>query len=111
MSLYLFEEDEKLCLATNNTVYGIDKSSFKRMLQNPKKTSFSVWNKDEPHSSDKYKDYKITLDHYGTYHVKNVTSVIFENEDGNKREIVIPPYEVKYFSDILNLKVAEKEDE
>ena len=111
MSLYLFEEGEKLCLATNNTVYGIDKSAFKRMLQNPKKTSFSVWNKEAAHTSEEYKDYKITLDHYGTYHVKNVTSVIFENEDGNKREIVIPPYEAKHFSEILNLKLVEKEDD
>lgn len=111
MSLYLFEEDNKLCLATNNAVYGIDKSLFKRMLQNPKKVSFSVWNKEHSHSSEAYKEYKISIDHYGTYHVKGATSVVFENEDGHMREIVIPPYEVKHFSKILNIKVIEKEDE
>lgn len=111
MSLFLFEEDGKLCLATNNAVYGIDKSLFKRMLQNPKKVSFSVWNKDEPHSSDKYKDYKITLDHYGTYHVKKATSVVFESEDGFKREIVIPPYEIPHFEKLLSIKILENEEE
>ncbi len=111
MSLYLFEEDEKLCLATNNAVYGIDKTLFKRMLQNPKKVSFSMWNKDEPHTSAEYKDYKINLDHYGTYHVKNATSVVFETEDGFKREIVIPPYEVEHFEKILNIKILENEEE
>lgn len=110
-SLYLFEEENKLCLANNNTVYGIDKSLFKRMLQNPKKVSFSVWNKDVPYGSDELKEYKINRDHYGIFHVKNVTSVIFETEDGFKREIVIPPYEVHHFEKILGIKILEKEDE
>jgi len=111
MSHYLFEEDGKLCLANNNTVYGIDKALFKRMLCDVKKTSFSIWNKDKPHSDEEYKKHKIVLDRYGIYHVKNVCSVQFETADGEKREIVIPPYEIEHFEKLLGLKVKENEDD
>ena len=110
-SYYLFEENEKLCLANNNTVFGIDKSLFKRMVCDVKKTSFSIWNKDKPHSSEEYKKYKISLDHYGIYHVKNTCSVQLQTADGQNREIVIPPYEVPHFEKILGLKVFEDEEE
>lgn len=110
MSFYLFEEDGKLCLANNNTVYGIEKSLFTRMLCDIKKTSFSIWNKDKPHSDENYKKYKIALDHYGIYHVKNVCSVRFETAEGEKREIVIPPYEIAHFEKLLNLSVKENEE-
>lgn len=110
LSLFLFEEDNKLCLATNNTVYGFEKPLFKRMLQNPKKVSFSVWNKEKHHSSEEYRDFKISLDHYGTYHVRNATSLVFENSDGFEREIVIPPYEAHHFEKLLNLKSVENEN-
>ena len=109
-SHYLFEENGMLCLANNNTVYGIDKGLFKRMLCNVKKTSFSIWNKDKPHSAEEYKKYKIVLDHYGIYHVKNACSVQLETADGEKREIVIPPYEIPYFEKILGIKVLEDEE-
>lgn len=111
MSYYLFEENEKLCLANNNTVYGIDKSLFKAMMCDIKKTSFSLWNKDKPHSHEEYKKHKITLDHYGIYHVKNACSVRFETTEGEKREIVIPPYEIPHFEKILGLKVKEDEED
>ena len=111
MSHYLFEENGKLCLANNNTVYGFDKVLFKRMLCDVKKTSFSIWNKDKPHSDEKYKKYKIVLDHYGIYHVKNVCSVQLETTDGEKREIVIPPYEIEHFEKLLGLKVKENEED
>lgn len=109
MSYFLFEEDEKLCLANNNTVFGFDKTMFKRLLCDPKKTSFSLWNKDKPHSSEEYKEHKIALDHYGIYHVKNVCSVRLETKEGDKREIVIPPYEIPHFEKILSLKAKEEE--
>lgn len=110
MSLFLFEEGNMLCLATNNTVYGFDKTLFKRMLQNPKKVSFSIWNKEKRHSSEEYREFRINLDHYGTYHVRNATSLVFENSDGFEREIVIPPYEAHHFEKILNLKPVENEN-
>ena len=110
-SHYLFEENGMLCLANNNTVYGVDKTLFKRMICDVKKTSFSVWNKDKPHSAEEYKKHKIVLDHYGIYHVKNVCSVQFETLDGENREIVIPPYEIPHFEKILGLKILEVEEE
>ena len=109
LSLFLFEEENMLCLATNHTVYGFDKAIFKKMLQNPKKVSFSVWNKEKRHTSEEYREFKVTLDHYGTYHVRNATSLVFENSDGFEREIVIPPYEAHHFEKILGLKAVENE--
>ena len=111
MSLYLFEEENKLCLSNNNTVYGIDKALFKRIVSDPKKTSFSIWNKDEAHNSEAYKNHKITLDHYGIYHLRNACSVQFENSDGQEREIIIPPYEVPHFEKLLDIKLLENEDD
>ena len=110
-SFYLFEEENKLCLANNNAVYGIDKALFKRMVSDPKKTSFTIWNKDKSHASEEYKPHKITLDHYGVYHLRNACSVQFENQDGQAREIVIPPYEIPHFEKILNLKPIDNEDD
>lgn len=111
MSLYLFEEDGILCLANNSTVYGVKKELFERILQEPKKTSFSVWNKDKSHASEEFKEYKIALDHYGVYRMRNVCSIRFKNEDGFSREIVVPPYEICHFEKILGLKVKENEEE
>ncbi|MBO5262436.1 MAG: hypothetical protein J6B45_05260 [Clostridia bacterium] len=111
MSFYLFEEENKLCLANSNAVYGIDKTAFKRIVSDPKKTSFTLWNKDESHISEEYKQYKITLDHYGVYHVRGTCSVQFETQQGQAREIVIPPYELPHFEKILNLKPIDNEDD
>lgn len=111
MSLFLFEEKGRLCLANNTTVYGIEKSLFKRMAKSPKKTSFTLWNKDVSHLREPYKDYKITLDHYGIYQVRGACSLQFVTPDEESFEIVIPPYEIEHFKKILDLKVTTQDED
>ena len=106
----LFEENGLLCLADEEAVYGIDKKLFRRMLTNPKKTGFTLWNKKVSHLKEPYKSFRVTLDHYGVYHVKNVCSVQFTTRDEEKFEIVIPPYEMEHFEKILNLKIRENDE-
>ena len=107
----LFEENELLCLADESSVYGIEKKLFRRMLTDPKRVGFTLWNKKDSHLKEPYKDYKVSLDRYGIYHVKNVCSVQFTTRDEEKFEIVIPPYEMEHFEKILSLKIREKDED
>ena len=109
-SLYLFVEDGKLCLADSGAVFGIDLKLFRRMIIDPKKTSFAPWQKDVSFNKEPYKDYKISLDNYGIYHVRNACSVQF-TKDEERHELIIPPYEIKHFEAILNLKAKEAEED
>ncbi len=110
-SLRLFEEGDLLCLSDEEAVYGIEKKLFRRMLTDPKRVGFTLWNKKDSHLKEPYKSYKVSLDHYGVYHVKNVCSVQFTTHDEEKFEIVIPPYEMEHFKKILSLKIREKDED
>lgn len=106
----LFSEGEFLCLSDEAAVYGIEKKLFRRILTDPKKTGFTLWNKKDSHLKEPYKSYKINLDHYGVYHVKNVCSVQFTTRDEEKFEIVVPPYEVQHFEALLDVKIREMDE-
>ena len=107
----LFEEGNLLCLSDEKAVFGIEKKLFRRMLTDPKKVGFTLWNKKDSHLKEPYKSHRVTLDHYGVYHVKNTCSVQFTTHDEEKFEIVIPPYEMEHFEKILNLKIREKDED
>jgi len=105
MEMYVFEEKGYLCLADLSSVYGIAPiSSFKKIEYITKKSSFSCWNKDEPYNKGKYKEYKISADKYETeFYIKNLCSVQLEL-NGEEYEIIVPPYDIYAFENILGLK-------
>ena len=105
MEMYVFEESGYLTLADHNTVYHIAPiSSFKKIECISGKSSFSFWNKEEPYHKGKYKEYKISTDKYETeYYIRNLCSVQF-NLNGEEYEIIVPPYDIYAFEDILGLK-------
>jgi hypothetical protein len=103
--MYVFEENGNLCLADLSAVYSIAPiSSFKKIEYITKKSSFSYWNKDEAYNKGIYKEYRITADKYETeYYIKNLCSVQFEL-NGEEYEIIVPPYDIYAFENILGLK-------
>ncbi len=103
--MYVFEEKGNLCLADLSAVYSIAPiSSFKKIEYITKKSSFSCWNKDEAYNKGIYKEYRITADKYETeYYIKNLCSVQFEL-NGEEYEIIVPPYDIYAFENILGLK-------
>ncbi len=111
MEMYVFEENGCLCLADLNTVYSIAPiSAFEKIEYIEGKSSFASWNKDESYNKGKYKEYKISTDKYETeFYIKNLCSVQFKL-NGEKFEIIVPPYDIYEFENILGLKAEHLTD-
>ena len=67
------------------------------------------WNKDVAYNKDKYKDYKITMNQYNIYFFKPYY-LIKINDGVEDFEIIVPPYEIEHFNEILNLEIKESND-
>lgn len=101
--LYLFKEEDCLCLADAAIVLKIKLENVKKLVKNPNSEAFAGWNKEVGRSNEKYKPYRIHEDKLGILYVKNTVSVQLEI-DGEEYEIVIPPYELEHFEEITGLR-------
>lgn len=96
LSFWVFKENENLCFASAEGVYGIPLSSITEIALIKKSVSVPQWNKDEPIKSERYKA-TVKANNYGMYFIKRHYSVRF-NRHGEEWEILIPAYDVDIIS-------------
>lgn len=103
--LFLFKENDCLCLADASVVFGIKLEYIKKIVKIPGSVAFAGWNKEESRGSEKYKPYRIHEDKLGILYTKNTVSIQLDI-DGEEYEIVIPPYELEHFEAITDLRAV-----
>ena len=109
MSMYIFKENDALCLATVNEVLSIPLNHIKEVYKINKKINAYGWNKEEPYNKGKYKEYKITANQYNVLFYKYYYSIRI-NDGTTDYEIIVPPYDYEYFDNIINLEVKESNE-
>ena len=109
MELYLFKENDSLCLANLDEVVSIPLRDIKEIVKVNKKIDMMQWNKDEAYNKGRYKEYKITMNQYNIYFFKPYYSIRI-NDGTEEFEIIVPPYDIEFFNDILNLEIKESND-
>lgn len=100
----VWASEESLCIATQEVVYALPKSSFTAIYRVERRVQFLFWNKEESHNSPRYKPYRVRKNQYGRLSVKPYYSVQF-TRSGEAFEILIPPYELETLQRILSLPV------
>ena len=109
MELYLFKENDSVCLANLDEVVSIPLRDIKEIVKVNKKIDMMQWNKDEAYNKGRYKEYKITMNQYNIYFFKPYYSIRIN--DGNEEfEIIVPPYDIEFFNEILNLEIKESNE-
>lgn len=106
--LYIFVEQDNLCLGFLDQVIMIPLNSFKRIVKINKTISFFGWNKDVSYKSEEYKQYKIRANQYNCLFVKPYYSVQLEFEN-ETYEFNIPSYELDSVKKYLGIPVEEEE--
>lgn len=107
LEVYLFLENDNLCLATTHEVISFPKDSFIDILK-IKKTKFLInWNKPEQTNSAKYKEF-VKNTNYGI-RIKYSYSIRFNYND-EELCFLIPEYDLASFLSVLNLDIKEGEE-
>lgn len=101
-----FVEDGNLCIADVEHRYEFPLSEITGIRLVNKKIIMPCWNKDEEHTSPKYKQYKIWTDKYGSVYAKN-HYVIEIDHFGENFGLYFPPYELPIFEKLTGLKAEE----
>ncbi|MBO5286730.1 MAG: hypothetical protein J6B34_01250 [Clostridia bacterium] len=101
--MYIFKENDTLCIADVGAVFGIDINSIKGISERDEKVTFTQWNKEIPFSKEPYKEYKITLNSYGVYTIRKTCVIKFE-KDADEYEILIPHYDIEPITKLLKSK-------
>ena len=105
LGMYIFREDDLLCLASNYEVVGVPLSSLTGIEPKKGKVSFPSWNKEEPPKSEPYKEYKIVINGQGVYWT-HCYSIAIRDYRG-EFEVLIPNYELPVFLELTGLTVPE----
>ncbi len=107
----VFEEDGRLCLHHVGCVIGIPIDSVEAVVKVKESITFKDWTKDVPYDSGEYAPYHIVerkLSEYDEeYSMDGYYSIRFVGE-GEAFELVVPPYEIQPFLDILQMEVTEE---
>lgn len=98
LSFWVFKEDDLLCFACAEGVYGIPVSSITEIVLNKKTVSVPQWNKDEPIKNEKYKPY-VKTNNNGMYFIKKHYSIRFMRR-GEEWEILIPAYDIDVITEL-----------
>lgn len=104
--LYLFKEDDKLCLADIEQVLAFPIEAFTKIVKINKKIPLMQWNKEEDIKNEKYRNYDIRSTS-GSLSIGSCYSVrLFIDEE---LEILIPNYDLENFLSVLELPVEERD--
>jgi hypothetical protein len=107
----VFEEDGKLCLHHVGVVVAVPINSIESVVKLSDPVIFSDWTKDESHDSAEYLQYNIQKKQvdelHEEYSMRGCYSIRFTS-DNTPMEILVPPYEIKPFFDILKLELTEE---
>ncbi|MBO4979226.1 MAG: hypothetical protein J6D16_02340 [Clostridia bacterium] len=107
----IFEENGKLCLYYIDAVIGVPIDRIEAVVKLGDTITFSDWMKDEEYDSAPYVQYGITKrqvgEHEEEYSMNGYYSIRFR-EEGTPFEILVPPYEIKPFLDILKMEVTKE---
>lgn len=106
LEMYIFQDEHKLYLADLTTVFAFDKKEFVNLEKIEKRTAFSGWNKEDTLNSERYKKYKLTANQYGTIFCKYHYSLQISS-NGKLFELLIPPYEIATFANIIGKTYKE----
>lgn len=98
LSFWVFKENDNLCFASTEGVYGIPLSSITDVVLVKKTVSVPQWNKDEPIKAEKYKK-SVKVNNYGMYFIKKHYSVRFTRH-GEEWEFLIPAYDVDIITEL-----------
>ena len=106
IEMFLYHDAENIYLADHTTVFAFSKKEFVKIEKITEKITSTGWTKEEPCTSKKYKQYKISENQYETQFYKYHYSLQLSHL-GNVFEILVPPYEIAAFSSVLNLNYDE----
>jgi hypothetical protein len=108
----IFEENGMLCLHHVGFVIGVPIDSIEAVVKVEDTVTFSDWMKDEPHDSEKYAPYHITMrqvnEYEEEYSMDGYYSIRF-SKDGNPFELIVPLYEIEPLLEILKIEVTKEE--
>lgn len=97
-----FKEDGCLQLASIDVVHSFPLDELKRLKVIKKHSSIASWNKDAGPTEDPYKEFKLTVDQYGSIHIRSYA--ILELERGGETfGIYFPSYEIDKISILVGL--------
>ena len=101
LNLYAYVQDGSLFLADTETIWEIPCSALRSMKIVKQRCSFADWHKSEPYNSGAYKQYKITVNQFGTLFAR-----CFQIEIADAKGdfyLLIPNYEADAFSTLTGL--------
>ncbi len=105
-SMWMFVEQNNLCIADTAAVYAIPLSSILRVVRMERKITFDDWNKDSDYNKEPYKAYKISQNKDGTLGMRGCCSIQFLFE-GEECEVVIPTYDIDAVLKMTGLSLCE----
>ncbi len=100
---YLYVQKDKVNFADTSMVLTFDKSEIKGCELTDKKIKFHGWTKREHFSTEKYKQYKITVDSYGVHYLKGCLNV-YITRNGEDFELLIPVFDAEKFLNAVGIK-------
>lgn len=95
-SAKIFNEDGKIMIADQQTVFALEKKWFKDYETIKERTTFNRWHKEKPFTENPYRKFGVKVNGYGVYSVKNCLKAIME-KDGKQYCMIIPPYDAETF--------------
>jgi len=104
MSVYM--DRDLLNIYDVNDMYQIPKSSFRRISRIDKRVLIPLWNKNESFNSITYKPYKISMIQNSLIQIRWYYDIEFEI-DGEEYHLFLPNYEIKGFSELIDLSYDE----
>lgn len=97
----VFFEDGMLCISDFQDVYGIPVSEIVRMEQRKKRIMATGWNKMQEPTDKYFKQYRLTVNAYGTIFMKPYIMTIKHGDEDF--ELFIPPYEMEKICSLCGL--------
>lgn len=105
----VFEENGQLCLHHVSTVIAVPIDSIEAVVGIEDTIVFNDWQKDEPYDSIEYREYHIQKEQISEYEERYSMQLYYSirfAKDGTPFELLVPPYEIGTFLDILKLEVT-----